>query len=77
MLILYEYFNIIWQKDQGYDPCLSHMHNQQLNLGVTTFSNGFFIIDLWSETIPGKTEIKYTNQGGYAHSNCETLKINK
>ena len=37
MLIWHEYFNIIWQKEQRYDPVKKH-----LNFGVTTFSSGFF-----------------------------------
>ena len=37
MLIWHEYFNIIWQKEQTYDPVKKH-----LNFGVATFPSGFF-----------------------------------
>lgn len=35
------------------------------------------ITDLWSETVPGRTKIEYTNQRGDTHLNGGTLKRNR
>jgi hypothetical protein len=75
--VLYANFPWIFQYHLAKGAEIWPMSKNSSTLGLPHSPVVSLITDLWSETIPSRTEIEYTHQEGDAHSNHGTLIINK